>query len=106
MQELASLLPLVAIGLLFWLLLIRPQSRRQRDVRQMQAALNVGDHVMLRVEDDGAGLRSDSRPGHGLTNMGERAVRLGGAFDVSPRPGGGTIVEWRVPFDGTADRAP
>ncbi len=47
MQELASLLPLVAIGLLFWLLLIRPQSRRQREVRQMQAALNVGDHVML-----------------------------------------------------------
>ncbi len=47
MSELASLLPLVAIGLLFWLLLIRPQSRRQREVRQMQAALQVGDEVML-----------------------------------------------------------
>ena len=47
MSELASLLPLVAIALLFWLLLIRPQARRQREVRQMQSALDVGDHVML-----------------------------------------------------------
>ena len=47
MSELASLLPLVAIGLLFWLLLIRPQSRRQREMRQMQASLSVGDEVML-----------------------------------------------------------
>jgi preprotein translocase subunit YajC len=46
-SELASLLPLVAIGLLFWLLLIRPQARRQREVRQMQSVLDVGDHVML-----------------------------------------------------------
>jgi preprotein translocase subunit YajC len=46
-QELAGLLPLVAIGLLFWFLLIRPQSRRQREVRQMQSALNAGDEVML-----------------------------------------------------------
>ena len=47
MSELASLLPLVAIGLLFWLLLIRPQARRQREVRQMQSAIEVGNHVML-----------------------------------------------------------
>ena len=47
MSELASLLPLVAIGLLFWLLLVRPQARRQREVRQMQASLAVGDEVML-----------------------------------------------------------
>jgi preprotein translocase subunit YajC len=46
-SELASLLPLVAIALLFWLLLIRPASKRQRDVRLMQASLAVGDEVML-----------------------------------------------------------
>jgi preprotein translocase subunit YajC len=46
-SELASLLPLVAIALLFWLLLIRPASKRQREVRQMQASLAVGDEVML-----------------------------------------------------------
>ena len=47
MSELASLLPLVGIALLFWLLLIRPAQRRQREMRRMQSALAVGDEVML-----------------------------------------------------------
>lgn len=47
MSELAQLLPLVAIALLFWLLLIRPASKRQREVRRMQGSLVVGDQVML-----------------------------------------------------------
>jgi preprotein translocase subunit YajC len=45
--ELASLLPIVGIALLFWFLLIRPANRRQRETRQMQASLQVGDEVML-----------------------------------------------------------
>jgi preprotein translocase subunit YajC len=60
-QELASLLPFVGIALLFWLLIIRPQSKRQKAVASMQAGLEVGTDVMLtsgvygtveRVEDD------------------------------------------------------
>ncbi len=47
MQELVSLLPLVAIALLFWLLVIRPAQRRAKNVSQMQRALEVGDEVML-----------------------------------------------------------
>ena len=47
MSELASLLPLVGIAVLFWLLLIRPAQRRQRDLRTMQSSLEVGDEVML-----------------------------------------------------------
>ncbi|MFC6285833.1 preprotein translocase subunit YajC [Nocardioides sp. GCM10027113] len=47
MPELVSLLPLVAIIGLFWLLLIRPQAKRQRELRRMQDALSVGDEVML-----------------------------------------------------------
>ena len=48
MQDLAStLLPLIAIALVFWLLIIRPQSRRQRELRDMQASLSVGDEVVL-----------------------------------------------------------
>ena len=46
-MELASLLPIVGIALLFWLLLIRPAQRRQRETRQMQSSLEVGDEVML-----------------------------------------------------------
>jgi preprotein translocase subunit YajC len=47
-QDLAStLLPLIAIALVFWLLIIRPQSRRQRELRDMQGSLSVGDEVVL-----------------------------------------------------------
>jgi preprotein translocase subunit YajC len=45
--ELVQLLPLVGIALLFWLLVIRPASRRQRELGRMQSSLSVGDEVML-----------------------------------------------------------
>ena len=47
MDNLLQLLPLVAIGLLFWLVLIRPTQRRQRALGQLQRAVDVGDEVML-----------------------------------------------------------
>ena len=47
MQELASLLPIIGIALLFWLLIIRPQSKRQKAVQSMQAGLQPGTEVML-----------------------------------------------------------
>lgn len=47
MSEFAGLLPIVAIALLFWLLIIRPASRRQRELRTMQGSLSVGDEVVL-----------------------------------------------------------
>lgn len=61
MQELVSLLPIIGIALLFWLLIIRPQSKRQKAVQAMQSGLEPGTEVMLtsgvygtldRVEDD------------------------------------------------------
>jgi preprotein translocase subunit YajC len=65
-QELVSLLPIIGIALLFWLLIIRPQSRRQKAVVAMQSALEPGAEVMLtsgvygtveRIEDDRIWLR-------------------------------------------------
>ena len=47
MESLASLLPLVGIALLFWLLMIRPAQRRQRETLRMQSAIEAGDEVML-----------------------------------------------------------
>lgn len=47
MPELASLLPLLGIALLFWLLIIRPASRRQKELARMQSSLEVGDEVVL-----------------------------------------------------------
>lgn len=46
-MEYASLLPLLAVLVLFWLLVIRPASRRQKAVQRMQSAVEVGQRVML-----------------------------------------------------------
>jgi preprotein translocase subunit YajC len=47
-NDLAStLVPLIAFALIFWLLIIRPQGRRQRELRSMQTSLSVGDEVVL-----------------------------------------------------------
>jgi preprotein translocase subunit YajC len=46
-QDLVAFLPLIGIALVFWLLVIRPQSRRQRELRHMQSTLEVGERVML-----------------------------------------------------------
>ena len=47
MDQLVSLLPIIGIGLLFWLLIIRPQSRRQKALTQLQSSLTPGNEVML-----------------------------------------------------------
>ncbi|MGL5811319.1 MAG: preprotein translocase subunit YajC [Nocardioides sp.] len=47
METLASLLPIIAFALIFWLLLVRPAQRRRKQIAGMQAALNVGDRVMM-----------------------------------------------------------
>jgi preprotein translocase subunit YajC len=46
-QDLVAFLPLIGIALVFWLLVIRPQARRQRELSSMQSALEVGDRLML-----------------------------------------------------------
>lgn len=46
MQDLVSLLPILGIFLIFWLLVIRPASRRQRKLQDVQRALQVGDPVI------------------------------------------------------------
>jgi preprotein translocase subunit YajC len=45
--ELVSLLPIVGIAFLFWFLIIRPASKRQKELSRMQGALEIGDDVML-----------------------------------------------------------
>lgn len=45
-NALVSLLPFIAIAVLFWLLLIRPQRNRQRRLMSLQQALTPGQRVM------------------------------------------------------------
>lgn len=64
------------------------------------------DAVQLKIQDDGAGFeekKSGSRKrGHGLglSNMRERALSLGGTYDIHSVPGKGTIILVRVPWTG------
>ena len=54
-------LPLVAMGLIFWFLIIRPQMRRQKEHQEKVASLKKGDQVVtagglvgkvIKVDDD------------------------------------------------------
>jgi preprotein translocase subunit YajC len=65
-NELVSLLPIIGIVLLFWLLLIRPQAKRQKALAALQGSLEPGNQVMLssglyglveRIDDDRVHLR-------------------------------------------------
>ncbi|WP_433135750.1 GAF domain-containing protein [Actinomadura nitritigenes] len=60
-------------------------------------AIDVGDDLTLRVEDDGVGIGEGGRRS-GLRNMTDRAEACGGSCTTRQRPGGGTILSWRVPL--------
>lgn len=46
MDILVTLAPIILMFAIFYFLLIRPQQKRQREVRDMQAALQKGDTVV------------------------------------------------------------
>ena len=68
-----------------------------------------GGAVLLRIEDDGVGIRSE-KGGRGLGIARRRAERLGGRFSVHGGRQGGTIVEARLPIavgaDGVSETPP
>lgn len=60
-----------------------------------------GEHLLLRVQDDGIGFRlgAPRRPQSlGLVGLRERAALLRGEVKVDSSPGGGTRVEARIPL--------
>ncbi len=92
MDGLIGVLPLIGIALVFWLLIIRPASRRNKDMRAMQSSLSVGDEVMLTsgffgtvraLHDDR--LEVELAPGTVVT------VAKGAVGNVVPRPGDDVI---------------
>jgi PAS domain S-box-containing protein len=64
----------------------------------------TGNSVVLRVSDDGCGFDPDhvqvlgDIAHFGLIAMRERVEALGGSFRVTTEPGGGTVVEARLPL--------
>ncbi|WP_354637875.1 GAF domain-containing sensor histidine kinase [Kitasatospora camelliae] len=61
----------------------------------------TGDQVVLVVEDDGVGVPAQDDRGrarNGLRNLAERATGLGGTFELSGPPAGGTRLTWSAPL--------
>jgi two-component system, NarL family, sensor kinase len=71
--------------------------------RHAQAAcctieVNFQNGLHLKITDNGRGLPSGHRSGVGLNSMRERAVELGGRFEVHSSNGGGTEISVIIPF--------
>ena len=84
---------------------------RHAAATRVDVSLEVGQHLVLTVRDDGAGLPPELASRSGLANLAARATRLGGTFDVQSAPGAGTELRWSVPLDGAdgtsgSDRCP
>ena len=45
-SPLSSIIPFVCIGIIFYFLIIRPQSKRQKELQALIAALKTGDKVI------------------------------------------------------------
>ena len=77
--------------------------RRHSKARNAEVKLRTDDEavVVIEVADDGRGFDATSmRAGVGLSAMRERVEGLGGAIEVSSRPGEGTKVMVKVPLGG------
>ncbi|MFJ3419326.1 sensor histidine kinase [Streptomyces sp. NPDC086082] len=72
-------------------------ARRHAPGAAVDVELHYGDaDLALRVRDNGPG--STAAPsGHGLLGMRERAATVGGTLRTGPAPGGGFLVEARLP---------
>jgi PAS domain S-box-containing protein len=57
----------------------------------------VGRMLSVAVTDDGIGIGAPVRSS-GLKNLQQRALLLGGTFEISAMPSGGTRVDWQVPI--------
>ena len=74
-------------------------------VRHAQAtrcvvAVERNHQLVIRVEDDGVGLRADTPRGLGLRSMRERVIELGGSLRFEPRTPTGTTVRAAFPLEG------
>jgi signal transduction histidine kinase len=60
--------------------------------------VRAGAELALTVRDNGSGIQQQASRRSGLSNLEQRARKLGGSLRVEPGPDGGTVLEWRVPL--------
>jgi signal transduction histidine kinase len=70
---------------------------RHSGADSIRVSVSVDDgFVCVMVQDNGAGF-SVRTPGNGMTNMQDRASKLGGTFEVTSSPETGTALTWKAP---------
>lgn len=108
MKQLEGFLPLVLIVLVFWALVIRPASKRQREMRATQSSVEVGSQIVLNsgiygtvrsVED--ATLQIEVAPGTELKVARQAVVRV--IDPGEPREDANHAPEDSRPTDATDD---
>jgi PAS domain S-box-containing protein len=70
---------------------------RHARASSVEVVVECDDNVVLRVFDDGGGVRENAVSGNGTRNLTARAVMLGGVCRLEARADGGTMLEWLVP---------
>jgi signal transduction histidine kinase len=60
--------------------------------------LEVNKTISLEIRDDGNSLPVKYQPGVDLSSMRERAVELGGSFEISSNPGWETALAVQLPI--------
>ncbi|MDX1664878.1 MAG: GAF domain-containing sensor histidine kinase [Candidatus Promineifilaceae bacterium] len=71
---------------------------RHAHARHCRLRLEVDGALRLTISDDGRGLAAESTAGVGIASMRERALEVGGTFDLASKPHAGTIVTVHLPL--------
>lgn len=70
---------------------------RHARARTLAVTLRVEDELTVEVTDDGCGM-PPAVTASGLNNLRVRAAEVGGSLQLSPAPGGGTVLRWSAPL--------
>ena len=70
---------------------------RHSGASRVDVQVRAAAELSLVVRDNGSGIKDVGRRS-GLSNLEQRAAKLGGSFRIDNAPGGGTEVDWRVPL--------
>ncbi len=74
---------------------------RHAHASKVEVVVTADASLSLTVRDNGSGIKDTGRRS-GLSNLEQRATKLGGTLRIQAAGGGGTELEWRVPLEGTA----